>query len=458
MGILSLSLDQDIPSGESLRSLVELCAQFGPVAFAVLFLFFVIRWSHDRYVEGVKAKLPSPEIKTLRGVFIGTAITAVCLVGASVWYSVKYRPELYVYRGELVNLHDYERVSSTVLYRLERLHGPVADSAPVQRDEEFVVMRTSPFRPGETFTIDFSKGDGRVVQLDLPFVADQGPRFFVDWDEPTKRTVLRRATASAPKPQARSLLPVLLAAAARSRTETVTTSGIQVQIAPNPRSTNVAIETLQNPRSSVGAKLNALDLLDRTDLRSLIVADTNPEPIAVTLTDLARHSDKELAARSRAALDRAQVDQLAIAWLSSVNAAERKRGEAILFRLDVSEATKVLSTLPKTAYSSSLAASIKSGTRTAALRPTASAQGDRYYVQATWSLDQAGVPDCLAKLFNTELLNDRTLAQEQALMKGRTNRIVYWYDKEWAISMATKIQACGAKATFVSPGTSGRGE
>jgi len=36
-------------------------------------------------------------------------------------------------------------------------------------------------------------------------------------------------------------------------------------------------------------------------------------------------------------------------------------------------------------------------------------------------------------------------------MKGRRDRVVYWYGKEWAISIARKIEDCGGQARFVSP-------
>jgi hypothetical protein len=40
------------------------------------------------------------------------------------------------------------------------------------------------------------------------------------------------------------------------------------------------------------------------------------------------------------------------------------------------------------------------------------------------------------------------LQDEQKLMAGRSERLVLWYAKEWAPSIAGKIDACGAKASF----------
>jgi len=50
-------------------------------------------------------------------------------------------------------------------------------------------------------------------------------------------------------------------------------------------------------------------------------------------------------------------------------------------------------------------------------------------------------------LFHRELASTRPLQDEQKLMVGRSERLVFWYTQEWATSMAGKIDACGAKAS-----------
>lgn len=448
-----LLADTDPLGGETIRSIVELCSQFGPVAFAVLFLLVIIRWSHGKYADAVKSKLPAREVATLRGVFVGTAITAVALVAVSVWWWLGYRPQIYLYQGELINLHDYERISSTDLYRLEKLHGRVDQNVPMQRNEQFVVIRTSPFREGETFAIDFSKGDGRVAQLDVPFMRGDGLRFALEWDEQAKKTVLKRVRADAPRTGwINALIPAVHAKELDQGRTSSARAKATVPVAAPDRATTAAIDTLQNPRSSVGAKLNALDVLERGDLGGLLKADTQTEPLAVTLADLSRHSDKELAARSQSLLGRGRVDDLAVQWLKSSDSRDRARGEMLLSRMEAPNAGRVVAALPSTPYAAALANDVRTGKRATILRPTASAQGDRYYVQAAWQSNQPKVTDCLSALFNAELINDRSLAQEQALMRGQTSRTVYWYDKQWAIGIAAKIERCGAKAAFVIPG------
>src|SRR5439155_13043922 len=89
------------------------------------------------------------------------------------------------------------------------------------------------------------------------------------------------------------------------------------------------------------------------------------------------------------------------------------------------------------------------------IAPTASPQGDRYYVKATWDPANASTVDCLASLFNKELITNRTLDQERSLMKNRKARLVYGYDKEWGVGIAGKIKACGGSAAYVHPTSGG---
>jgi hypothetical protein len=34
-------------------------------------------------------------------------------------------------------------------------------------------------------------------------------------------------------------------------------------------------------------------------------------------------------------------------------------------------------------------------------------------------------------------------------MRGKSQRFVYWYSKEWAMGIASRIKRCGATAEFV---------
>ena len=89
------------------------------------------------------------------------------------------------------------------------------------------------------------------------------------------------------------------------------------------------------------------------------------------------------------------------------------------------------------------------------LVPTASPQGDRYYVRASWPTDDTDgeIKACLIDVFNQELITTRSLDEEAALMtRLQGTRFLYWYSKEWAEHIARSITGCGAVASF-TPGT-----
>ena len=78
------------------------------------------------------------------------------------------------------------------------------------------------------------------------------------------------------------------------------------------------------------------------------------------------------------------------------------------------------------------------------LTPVGSSGGDRYYVQAHWDPKNRRVTG----LFHRELASTLPLQDEQKLMADRSERLVFWYTKEWALSIAGEIDACGGKASF----------
>jgi hypothetical protein len=164
--------------------------------------------------------------------------------------------------------------------------------------------------------------------------------------------------------------------------------------------------------------------------------------------DLTRHSDKELSYRAKQVLNRIDIHEYLVQQLQSTNRADRANAEKVLFKLDKAEAMKVSSKLGPT-RSSELASRLESRGNAPQVLPTASPQGDRYYVKATWDPRNPSVVECLTGLFSRELISNRSLDQERSLMKNRSERLVYWYDKEWSVEMSRQIKSCGGTATFV---------
>jgi hypothetical protein len=102
-----------------------------------------------------------------------------------------------------------------------------------------------------------------------------------------------------------------------------------------------------------------------------------------------------------------------------------------------------------------LSAGITSGKRQTVLVPTGSEKGDRYYVKATWDPKNATAVRCLNDLFNAEVGNTGPLDGGVEKPKSGNERYVYWYAKDWAISVSAKIVKCGGQAAFGRPGSVG---
>src|SRR5262249_23695701 len=156
--------------------------------------------------------------------------------------------------------------------------------------------------------------------------------------------------------------------------------------------------TLQNPRSTVGAKIAALEpMLKESIGRDVLMRTANgAEPLAITLIDLSRHSDRELAYLARSAAQRAALDEAVRQALSAPNAEERQNAESIVFRMDPAEALGIVKALPPDSRNAEFIRRVESGRESVNLRPTGSSQGDRYYVQATWPAANAAVSQCLS--------------------------------------------------------------
>jgi hypothetical protein len=147
------------------------------------------------------------------------------------------------------------------------------------------------------------------------------------------------------------------------------------------------------------------------------------------------------------------MNSYAIQGLMSDESDYRENTVKVLYRIELQRAQSIMKALPdefNEPWIKNIKKDMKSGLKSKVLVPTGSAQGDRYYVQATWGKGQKDVIDCLTKLFNSSLISNRTLKEEELLMKKRSKRWVYWYSKDWSLDMYDQINKCGGKASFVS--------
>src|SRR5207244_5847470 len=289
--------------GETFRGLVELAFQYGPFLFSLVFLFFITRWACTNYADVCRRKDALPgEKRTHQCVFIASFLIAVFLVMVSVTWWFKYRPSIYVFRGEIAALKEYEHITSPTLYLRTVRTVSIDSKAPEERDEQFIIVQEKPFASGDEFELKFSKGEGHIDTFTVPFTADQpNPRFAVKWDEPAKNNVLNRLG----HPRVTSLFsPVLFAAGTPATAfRQLRPAAQSVKAMPSHGAT---IETLQDERSLVGSKIGALNQLaelPRPELERVVTTATSKEPMLVTLIDLSRHTDKEIAYYARRILD-----------------------------------------------------------------------------------------------------------------------------------------------------------
>lgn len=208
---------------------------------------------------------------------------------------------------------------------------------------------------------------------------------------------------------------------------------------------------LQDERRDVETKLGALEQLAKKDndvLARYMRLDLGDGPFAATVLDLSRHTNPLVSKNARNVLARVDLVSLILEDLNSGDEETVVNSIIVFSRLGRTERDK--------AIRASQWGDELNKVPMQTLVPTESSKGDRYYVRADWtqgniaSGKRATVFDCLTRLFNRELITNRTLEQEERLMEGRGGtRFVYWYSDEWARYIAAKIEECGAEAAFV---------
>ncbi len=478
---------------------VQLAVRYGPFFFSILFLAVVVRWAHKTYHQVTTRQNPpasKQEIETYQWTFIVSSLIGVALVFVSVAWWLKHPPGIYVFRAQILNLKSYESLDSgasgpdTYFRPVPRSVFP-GDETPLRNMRFIAVQLDAPFKPGQMIPVDFCKGQGKRVTFQIEYTdADSEPSFVVEWNEEKQQNELKRVQADPRVRDAWLPLSLLISSAYAEHPpgplapgqmiesgkwsgQAVPPSKIPMTTFENPATASPAtvnseesriearmrctrlVDVLQNPLSEVGSKIASIEDLGRFDeatFRECATSRTDGEPTLVTLLDLTRHSDAELASKARRVLARFDVDSYLVQKLKSQNAAAVKEAELVLLRLDKKNAERVL----KDAGSDQIAAQkpllkeVASNGNARIVRPSGSSKGDQYFVKATWDPQRTDVVTCLTGLFNRELANSRTPQQEAALMAGRKDRVVYWYDKQWAIGMATKIESCGGQAQFVS--------
>ena len=432
-------------------SLLLLAYKYGPFFFAVWFNGFITQRASRIYNN---ATTPG-HIKTYKWHFIATTTFGALLVVAAITWWMKNPTNVYVFEGEIKSLNEYEKVTSDSLFFKPNLLEKLDEEAPQIRHMGFVALKNRPFKENDQFDIYFRKGSGTREEMSINYTKELKSKFKIEWDSSLGKNIIKNSSA---KLAAFSLLSsnayaeTIPSVISEERKIKLDKPAISLT-----RGSMKMVPILQQERTDIGTKIAALDKLNslkKEEIDDFINYSTPKEPFALTLLDLTRHSDPELSFKATKLTRKFfNMNSYAIQGLMSDESDYRENTVKVLYRIELQRAQSIMKALPdefNEPWIKNIKKDMKSGLKSKVLVPTGSAQGDRYYVQATWGKGQKDVIDCLTKLFNSSLISNRTLKEEESLMKKRVKRWVYWYSKDWSLDMYDQINKCGGKASFVS--------
>jgi hypothetical protein len=432
-----------------LRDLADLVYQYGPFGFSILFLYSISRWAYKRYDEASKENPPNPDKqKSTRWIYIVSFAAGVALVAVSVGWWFIHHP-LYVVRGEIRGLDHNTRISSTELYFLERPHAARSDIDTPVHDEQFIAISEHPFGRTHKFPIDFSKNEATHDQLEIECGPDDGGNIFAPGLKGGKNTLDRIGDAS---PSFNWMKPQVVYAKQNMPAQQPT---YQLKPPPSPKlpqrqetsqvgqqfySPVVAI--LVDPHSSVGEKIVQLRKLQSVDPQTMLGylrLNLGGAPFAATILDLSRHSDPELAYSAKSIVSSSVFQDYLHQDLISRDPGTRQAAQSALSHMDPEWAAQF--------KTGEVAADVKNR----ALVPTNFPDGDRYFMEIRWAPNDRKQVDCLADFFASSLDSGGSEAKEKALMRNRSQRLIYSAYSGWVVPAASKIENCGAAVSFVRP-------
>ena len=455
---------------------------YGPFFFSVFFLMYI----NQRVYKNWRDATGPARVNTLRGIYVVTVAFSLTLVLVAVVWWLVHTPPIRTFQGKLLDLSQTHSVWSDKLY-FRSVHRPSwwhsdgegLGEGPTKatRTEEFLVAekRNLPFHDGEHFGIVFRGSDSKETDLRLKYCARPQPEYRI-LPNLKDRDVIVSVTCTRTSPPAKeasmaSLLPGLwqVANAAEPDDSSLATESPSA-VSEKKRKLNAVLlnKGKFNSVSEKNVKRNVVTALqaeltdtptktlllkfvekDKSLLKEYLMVVTKKEPFVLTILDLTRHTDDILSSKAETLL----ADFDLATYLLTLLKSEPNGGKGLVKQILAGRRHVDTAALSQADGLSSLLSDV----RRRALVPTASHQGDRYYVRASWSTDEGGADtrECLTALFNQELITDRTLHQEAAIMDSlKGSRFVYWYSKEWTEYMARRIESCGAMASFTSGTTS----
>lgn len=442
----------------SLTDLIVLAYQYGPFFFAVWIIGFINKRAHKLYNES-----GPDQLNTYRLNFIAWNIFSVVLVILAIGWWFLHPPStrdtssnLYTFSGQIVDLKEYELLASKQLFFRTVPQKQLRLNSTPLHDEHFLIVSEKPFMQGQEFDLTFSKGENYDdVKLKLKYSSTEKLNYEIKFDPKARKHSVNAMTTAFSSGVWRSMFLGSAFAAenlgegSRIKTKKSELSNVKINI-------NI-ITNLQNERTDVGTKISLLRKLESYEtktLKSYLEFKTSKEPMVLTVLDLSRHTDSELAYFANELISKFDLIGYAKEELVSTDKKRRDAFIEMLFRIPPKIAMDLIGKLPPETpipRKEKLVSDLEKKRKSKILIPTGSKGGDRYYVKATYNPKKPKVVECLASLFNQELIgHERTLAQEIQLMEKRSKRFVYWYTKEWALYITEEIEDCGAIASFTN--------
>ncbi len=158
-------------SNNNLSDLTKLAYQFGPFFFALLFVLGISRWAYKKYDTAKE----QDKKKTNKLVYISTMSFGIFLVILSVIWWWKYQPTLFVFKGEIKNLKEYERICSNNLFLKSNWSGRLTQDIGQLHDDEFIIIQDKPFKDKQPFEIRFVKGTTELQNFIITYSPEDSP-------------------------------------------------------------------------------------------------------------------------------------------------------------------------------------------------------------------------------------------------------------------------------------------
>ena len=440
----------------NLEHLSQLGLHFGPFFFSILFLIYINQRVHKNWrdAEG------SDRERTLKWVYVASVAFSLVLVATAVVWWLIQMPPTRTFQGKILGLSQTEALWSDTLF-FRDVHRPTSwssfgeDRIDPTRREEFLLAhrRHLPFTEADDFSVVFRSSDGSQTDLRLRYCDTPQPEYRILQGFEDGHIIDANTCAEEQEHEADATTAIRFPSLWRTANAAEVIDPVFATDPPSqqliPRVKQNVLSALQAERTDTPTKSQLLTFIgqDRSLIEQYLAQVTDKEPFVQTMLDLARHTDPTLSSKAEAIL--AEFDLAS--YLTALLESEQYDGELLV--REILSARREVDT-PELAQVQSLA-SLLTEIERHSLVPTASPQGDRYYVRASWPTDETNgeIKACLTHVFNQELITTRSLDEEATLMtRLQGTRFVYWYSKEWAEQIARRITGCGAVASF-TPGT-----